>query len=163
LSVVIRNNLKPGDIGSITWLHGVLYEQEYSLDYTFEAYVAKPLSDFAISNNDKRQRIWVVESNGEVVGCIAIVRVNDEDSQLRWFILRPDHRGRGLGKSLVADAIEFSRGMGYKRIILWTFSELDVAIAIYRKFGFVNTEKKPHHIWGRDLVEEKYELKLRAR
>lgn len=160
MAVLVRNNLKPGDIGAIAWLHGVLYEKEYKLDYTFEAYVAGPLSEFALSQDKEKQRIWVVESSGKVIGCIAIVKNSYDESQLRWFILHPDQRGKGLGKALVAEAVDFSRKMGYKRVILWTFNELEVAIAIYKKFGFVKKEEKAHHLWGRELVEEKYELQL---
>jgi len=152
--------MKPGDIGTIVLLHGVLYAKEYGLDLSFEAYVAGPLSDFALSQDREMQRIWIVDYDGEVAGSIAIVKNSDEESQLRWFILRPDQRGKGIGKTLVAEAVEFCQSVGYKRIILWTLSELEVAIAIYKKYGFVKTEVKAHYIWGRELVEEKYELQL---
>lgn len=113
-----------------------------------------------MSLEGKRQKIWIIESEGEVVGCVAIVRNSEEECQLRWLILHPKLRGKGYGKSLVAEAISFSRKMGYKSIILWTFNELEVAIKIYKGFGFVKVEEKAHYIWGRNLVEEKYELLL---
>jgi GNAT superfamily N-acetyltransferase len=156
---LFRTAMRPGDLGDIVRLHGVLYEEEYGLDNTFEAYVAGPLSEFALSE-DKGQRIWVVEQGGRVQGCIAIVRNAVDIAQLRWFLLTPETRGKGLGKRLMEEAVNFSRKAGYKSIILWTFSELKIAIALYRRWGFEKTEEKPHHIWGRDLVEEKYELSL---
>ncbi len=155
----IRTEMVPGDLGEIVRLHGVLYEKEYGLDNTFEAYVAGPLSDFVL-HPSKMQRIWVVESRSRVAGCIAIVKAEKSVAQLRWFLLTPETRGRGLGKHLMEKAVNFSRDAGYKRIILWTFSELETAIALYRKWGFEKTEEKAHRIWGRDLVEEKYELDL---
>lgn len=159
MKVAIRNTMKPGDIGEIVRLHGVLYEREYGLDNTFEAYVAAPLSKF-ILNEDNRQRIWVVEAEGKVAGCIAIMKNEDSVAQLRWFILTPETRGRGIGKHLMEEAVNYSREVGYKRIILWTFSELKTAISLYTRWGFKKIDEKAHHIWGRDLVEEKYELTL---
>jgi GNAT superfamily N-acetyltransferase len=158
---VIRTEMKPGDLGEIVHLHGVIYEEEYGLDNTFEAYVAGPLSEFVLHPDESGQRIWVVELGGKLVGCIAIVRNAEGVAQLRWFLLTPETRGKGLGKRLMEEAVEFSRQAGYRRIILWTFSELEAAIALYRRWGFRKTEEKAHHIWGRDLVEEKYELDLR--
>ena len=156
---VIRTDMRPGDLGEIVRLHGVLYAEEYGLDNTFEAYVAGPLSEFVLDAK-RGQRIWVVEVEGKVAGCIAIVCSGEGVAQLRWFLLTPEIRGRGLGKRLMEKAIEYSRSAGYRKIILWTFSELETAIALYRRWGFEKTEEKPHHIWGRDLVEQKYELDL---
>ena len=157
---IIRTEMVPGDLGEIVRLHGVLYADEYSLDNTFEAYVAGPLSEFVLLKDRMGQRIWVVEVAGKVVGCIAIVRNAEGVAQLRWFILTPDTRGKGLGKRLMKEAVNYSREAGYRRIILWTFSELETAIALYKRWGFEKTEEKAHNLWGRDLVEEKYELVL---
>ena len=157
---VIRTEMVPGDFGEIVRLHGVLYAEEYGLDNTFEAYIAAPLSEFVLTKDRRRQRIWIVEAGEKVAGCIAIVRNTEGVAQLRWFILTPETRGKGLGKRLMDEAVKYSWEAGYRRIILWTFSELETAIALYRRWGFVKTEEKAHHIWGRDLIEEKYELSL---
>jgi len=157
---VIRTEMVPGDFGEIVRLHGVLYAKEYGLDNTFEAYVAAPLSEFVLTKNRIGQRIWVVEAGEKVAGCIAIVRYIEGVAQLRWFILTPETRGKGLGKLLMDEAVKYSWEAGYKQIILWTFSELETAIALYKRWGFQKTEEKAHHIWGRDLIEEKYELTL---
>jgi hypothetical protein len=69
-NVTARHNLKPGDVGYLIYLHGVLYATEYGWDHTFEAYVAGPLAEFAKSHSD-REQIWVVEQDGEVVGSVA--------------------------------------------------------------------------------------------
>jgi GNAT superfamily N-acetyltransferase len=160
MAPVIRTEMVPGDLGEIVRLHGVLYAEEYHLDNTFEAYVAGPLSEFVLTTDSEGQRIWVVEVAGKVVGCIAIVRSGEGVAQLRWFILTPETRGKGLGKHLMEEAVNYCRRAGYRRIILWTFSELETAIALYRRWGFEKTEEKTHHTWGRDLTEEKYELSL---
>ena len=157
---VIRTEMVPGDFDEIVRLHGVLYAEEYGLDNTFEAYIAAPLSEFVLTKDRRRQRIWIVEAGEKVAGCIAIVRNTEGVAQLRWFILTPETRGKGLGRRLMDEAVKYSWEAGYRRIILWTFSELETAIALYRRWGFVKTEEKAHHIWGRDLIEEKYELSL---
>ena len=114
----IRERLKPGDLGYITYLHGTIYNTEYGFDKTFEPYVAKPLSDFSLSEDKKDQRIWVVERNDIVVGSIAIVRQTVEEAQLRWLLLDSDSRGFGLGRKLIELALDFCQEVGYQKVFL---------------------------------------------
>lgn len=157
--VQIRTELKPGDIGYLAYLHGVLYENEYGWDYTFEAYVAGPLAEFARSHTD-RDRIWLVEKGGTVSGSIAIVEASTEQAQLRWFLLHPTLRGKGIGRHLMEEAVNFCRASGYSMIFLWTTSNLTAAAGLYESFGFQITEEATHEAWGAMVTEQRYELYL---
>jgi len=160
MSITIRDHIKPGDLGAITRLHGIIYAEEYDLDWSFEAYVAEPLSELVKSGDFTDQRLWIVEQDNKVLGSIAIVKNSPEEAQLRWFILHPNLRGKGIGKMLTSKALEFCREKSYKRVILWTFDELDAAIGIYKKNGFLKVEEITHVHWGRTVTEEKYVLEL---
>jgi GNAT superfamily N-acetyltransferase len=157
--ITLRTELRPGDLGYIVYLHGVIYAQERGFDPSFEAYVAGPLSDFVCSGN-KLQRLWIAERDGRIVGCVAIVAASPRTAQLRWFLVDPSARGTGLGKRLLEAAVAFCKDCGYSDVVLWTESALTAAAHLYQSAGFRKTEEKPGRMWGVDLVEEKYELHL---
>ena len=150
----------PGDVGKILRLHCTIYPQEYGFDATFAEHVAGPLETFARQRGAGEQ-IWLAERDGQLVGCIAIVRVSPYEAQLRWFLVDPAVRGRGLGRRLLAEAISFSREHEYESIFLWTVNLLTAAARLYRSFGFTKVEGRPERLWGVDLIEEKYALPLR--
>lgn len=154
----IRHRIKPGDIGHLTSLHGILYAREYGYGETFEAYVAEGLAKFIQSFNPHKDRIWLAETNGQITGSIAIVGHSNVEAQLRWFLVHPDFRRLGLGKELLHEALHFCKEHKYKSIFLWTTSELSVAGHLYTSVGFRKTEEKTHAIWGKRVTEEKYQL-----
>ncbi len=158
-SVTIRNELRPGDLGYLIYLHGTLYAAECGWDHTFEAYAAGPLAEFARAPKP-RDRIWIVEHQGQVAGSIAIVETEKRQAQLRWFLLHPSLRGCGLGRFLLAEAVSFCRKSGYAKIHLWTTRNLTTAAHLYQSAGFELCEEITHPLWGQMVTEQRYELRL---
>jgi GNAT superfamily N-acetyltransferase len=156
----IRHELKPGDIGYLVYLHGHLYSKEYKFDQSFELYIAHGLTQFAHSFNPYRDRIWLAVAGGKIIGSIAIVRTSKVEAQLRWYLVHPDYRNHGLGKTLIKEAVNFCRERKYNNVFLWTTSELTAASHICTLEGFKKTEVKSHNVWGKFVSEEKYDLKL---
>ncbi len=152
---------RPGDIGWITQRHGVLYSEEYGFDETFEALVAEILARFIQNYDHKRERIWIAEQDGERVGSVMIAHTGNKVAQLRLFLVEPKVRGKGIGKRLIDECIDFSKRSRYRKIKLWTQSTLLAARHLYSKAGFERTEQKPHTSFGHDLIAEVWELKLR--
>lgn len=161
-NIEIRNDLKPGDIGYLTYLHGTLYGEEYGWNHTFEGQVAVILGEFAKTYKaySERERIWIVEKDGTVAGSIAIVAASGRDAQLRLFLLHPGLRGHGIGRILMDKAISFCKDSGYSRVFLWTAGALTVAAKLYRSAGFQLTEETTREMWGAVVTEQRYDLSL---
>jgi ribosomal protein S18 acetylase RimI-like enzyme len=157
--VTVRAGLRPGDLGAVVRLHGVVYARERGFDPTFEAYVAGPLAEF-VRTGSPRGRIWLAERGGRLVGCAAVVAADPRTAQLRWFLVDPSARGAGLGTRLLKEALVFCRACGYGEVFLWTENALAAAARLYRAAGFRKVEERPGRLGGVNLVEEKYTLVL---
>lgn len=153
-------NQRPGDMGWVTYRHGVLYAQEYGWDESFEAVVAQIASDFIKQYKPKWEKCIIAEMNGEIAGSVLVVRSSDTTAKLRLLLVEPKARGFGLGSRLVQECITFARSAGYEKLVLWTNSILVDARKIYSKAGFRMVEQEAHHSFGKDLVGETWELIL---
>jgi GNAT superfamily N-acetyltransferase len=158
--ITVRQTLRPGDLGRVTVLHGELYAAEYGFDRRFEAYVAETLGEFGRLARPGRDRLWLAERAGRLVGSIGIVGREDGMAQLRWLLVAPEGRGQGLGRRLLAEALAFCHAAGYGSVYLWTVSQLTTAARMYEAVGFRKTEALPPGDWGMPVVEERYELVL---
>ncbi|MHB1684559.1 MAG: bifunctional helix-turn-helix transcriptional regulator/GNAT family N-acetyltransferase [Bacilli bacterium] len=156
---VLRQH-EPGDMGWVIHMHGRQYAEEYGWDEHFEALVAQICSDFINNYDPNKERCWIAEMDGQIVGSVFVVKESEESAKLRLLLVDPQARGLGLGTRLVDECIRFARRKGYKSLVLWTNSVLESARNIYRNAGFKLVAEEPHHSYGHDLVGETWELSL---
>jgi DNA-binding MarR family transcriptional regulator/GNAT superfamily N-acetyltransferase len=150
----------PGDIGWVVSRHGALYAQEYGFDARFEALVAEIVAKFVQTLDAERERAWIAERDGDNVGSVFVVRRSATIAQLRLLLVEPKARGLGIGARLVDETLRFARQSGYRKMTLWTQSNLTAARAIYQNAGFRLTKTERHRSFGHDLVGEYWERKL---
>lgn len=158
--IELRSTLRPGDVGLLIHLHGWLYAEECGYDHRFEGYVCKTFYDLFQKYSPEKDRFWFAEVSGQMIGAIAIVGHSAEVAQLRWFIIRPDYRGCGLGRRLMAEALQYCRDKGFRQVFLYTTDEQQVAVHMYEQAGFREIGESACHEWGKTLIEQKYELNL---
>lgn len=151
---------QPGDMGWVVHRHAVLYANEYGWNEEFEGLVAEIVAHFIQNFDPTAESCWMAEMDGQIVGSVFVVKQSAEVAKLRLLLVEPHARGLGIGARLVDECIRFARQKGYKRLVLWTNSNLVGARRIYERAGFVLTEAEPHHSYGHDLVGEIWELTL---
>jgi len=158
--IAIRTDLRLGDIGAIIRMHATLYGSEYGYGIQFETYVALGLNEFYAEYDPGRDRVWICEHGERMIGSMLLMHRKSDSAQLRYFLIRPEYRGIGLGKRLMDLWMQFLREHGYRSAYLWTVDELPVAAALYRKYGFTLTEERPSTAFGKAVREQRYNLIL---
>jgi len=82
--------------------------------------------------------ILVAREDDGVAGCIALRRIDDEICEMKRLYIRPQFRGRGIGRQLVQAIIDAARTRGYARMRLDTLPSMGDAMRLYESFGFAD-------------------------
>jgi GNAT superfamily N-acetyltransferase len=105
-----------------------LREFGFELDPEFDADLEDPATAYAA--------LWVAADGDDVIGSVALRDLGDGAVELKRMYLRPSARGRGLGKQLLALALDWSRDHGFDRVRLDTSDRMVAAQGLYEAHGF---------------------------
>ncbi|MEP7076783.1 MAG: GNAT family N-acetyltransferase [Acidobacteriota bacterium] len=105
-------------------------------------------------------QIFFALLDDNVGGTVALVNSGDDEFELAKMAVSPDFRGLGIGNSLMAACLEYSRKQGMKRVILESNTKQVAAIRLYRKFGFQETPLDPNSLFRRANI--RMELAIKA-
>ncbi|MCK5165851.1 MAG: GNAT family N-acetyltransferase [Rhodospirillaceae bacterium] len=81
-------------------------------------------------------------NNGEVVGVVGMVSANDKNdknnktAEMKRLYVKPEWRGRGVGRMLCEEILKAAKKQLYKTIRLETLFRLEAAISLYLEYGF---------------------------
>ena len=158
MSISITEGYVPGCIGRIAQLHAAYYSAANGFSVEFEAKVAREMGGFCESYKQGRDGIWIARSP-EIEGSVVIdgTHAQDSSAHLRWFITSESLRGQGVGRQLLARALEFSDNCEYKAVSLWTFAGLDAARHLYELHGFRLVHESLGSQWGTVVREQRFE------
>jgi ribosomal protein S18 acetylase RimI-like enzyme len=164
--LVIRSvdDYPAGLIGTVSALFGRTIAASHGVDWTLDAMIAEEQSKFFRQFDPDRDRVWVAMENNSPRGALTIEGPRPENgrdaARLRFFILDDAVRGKGLGRSMMDEAMRYCRERGYRRVFLTTLPGLDAAMHLYKTYGFLQIGENEQPFHGSYSVEVTLEARL---
>jgi putative acetyltransferase len=119
---------------NVAWLEGNGLLEPVDLEY-----LENPESHILADGG----QVFIAESDDEVVGTCAAIRMSPDVFELAKLAVSPTVRRSGLGRRLSQVVIEFARAAGAKKVVLTSNAVLAPAIRLYESLGFHHAPMPP--------------------
>jgi len=98
---------------------------------------------------DPGGQIFMAIVSGLAAGTVALIPAGDGVLELTKMAVSPEFQGMGVANHLMERSIEYASASGSKRVFLESHRSLQPALALYRKFGFVEVPTDPNSEYAR--------------
>ena len=127
----------------------IVFEEKYHEDFKkltcewLEKYFYVEPEDEIVLNNpkeaiiDKGGYILLAKQGEEIAGTVSLIKVEDTVFELAKLAVTQKYQGLGIGKKLMEYCLDIAKKKNTKKIILYTNHKLISAIALYKKFDFI--------------------------
>lgn len=148
----------------------VSWQEQYSEDFKEmnlywlkEFFWVEPHDEEVLGNPEKYiiqpgGMIFFVRDANEIIGCVALMKMEDKIFELTKMAVKPKHRGKKIGQGLMEHSLNFARKKGWKKLVIYSNRKLENAIHLYRKYGFIEIPIEANGPYSRGDI--KMELNL---
>jgi len=142
------------------------YSGEYANDFRdlnlewLEKYNLTESHDLEVINHpkeavlDKGGYIFLAREGDRIVGTAGIANEGDSIYELVKMTVAPAFRGQGISKMLIEKCLDKARELKAKKIFLYSNSQLQTAISLYKKYGFVHVDASNSPLLSADVKME---------
>lgn len=141
--IQIRAATLPGDRATVEELFRE-YAARLGIDLAFQQF-GEELASLPGKYAPPSGRLLLAYVSAAPAGCVALRPLNDGGCEMKRLYVRPEFRGKGIGRRLVDEVIAGARDAGYSRIYLDTLPSMGQAIALYESLGFRDTKPYRHN------------------
>jgi len=120
------------------------YAAALDIDLCFQGFTAE-LAGLPGDYAPPKGGLWLVQCESAFAGCVALRPWSEGIGEMKRLYVRPDFRGRGLGRVLAKTAVRSAKQIGYDRLRLDTLDSMKEAITLYESLGFTRIDAYRHN------------------
>jgi len=136
VAIILYMNVRSAKISDADAIYALVsdYAEQDKMLFRSKADIYENLRSFTVAEDD-----------GKVVACCALQIIWEDLAEIKSLAVEDGHKGTGVGRMLVADALKQALELGLRRVFALTLE-----LAFFQKLGFepIDKDKLPMKVWS---------------